>query len=195
MRSTVQRGFKTLSLVAISLVCIFTATTTMQADTFDVSIAKHDAAGNKFVVWQQEQGGIHQILASNMPVGSRGWSAPVVLSKPGIDSRHPKLSMNEQGSAAVVWTSNDIEQGIASLYGSMLFKGGIWTVCQRLSSSDQNVSGDYTVKVTESNSILVVWTAYSTISETHFLSSREGVFPNNWHEPFLITQLEADTAR
>ena len=195
MRSIVRRAFKTLSLVAISLACIFTATTTaMQADTFDVLVAKHDAAGNKLVVWQQEHGGIHQILASQPPVGARNWSGPVVLSKQGFDSHHPKLSINKQGNAVAVWMSNDTEYGIASLYGAMLPQGGVWTRCQKLSSMGQNVSGDYTVKITESNSIMVVWTAFSAITQTHILSSRQGFFPNNWQEPLFITEIEADRA-
>ena len=81
-----------------------------------------DEAGDAVVIWRQEVGGNHVILATSMPAGG-SWESPIAISSSALNAEAPDVAMSPSGTAAAVWQSSSgatsvVESNILPLAGS-----------------------------------------------------------------------------
>lgn len=130
--------------------------------------------------------GNYVIHASVFDSGSGTWSAPVIISDPGIASHAPKLATNANGSIAAIWEGNDPINGIWHLCGATYDTGtSTWNAPTVLSSTSESLLSheDYFVKLSAADEISVVYVSSNLLTFTEQL---RGVFSptyGTWNLP------------
>ena len=97
-----------------------------------------DNNGNAIIVWYQSDGSDYQVFKSEYRDGS--WTNPANLNdniSPDLgDATHPKVAMDDNGNAIIVWYQND---GSNSQIYKSEYRDGSWTNPANLSD---NISPD-----------------------------------------------------
>ena len=121
-----------------------------------------DAQGNALVVWPQ-LGVTETIQAAVRPAGDGVWQAPVAVSTPGENAILPKVAIDPQGDAVVVWTSNNGGNRIVeatSKHGS----SGIWQAPVALSSPTEGAS-EPEVAIDSQGDAVAIWQSSNGANE------------------------------
>jgi hypothetical protein len=68
-----------------------------------------DASGDVTAVWQRSSGTGEEIVTATRPAGG-AWQAPIPISAPAETAALPRIAVNGQGAAVVVWSSGAPER-------------------------------------------------------------------------------------
>jgi hypothetical protein len=104
-----------VAILALSLTCV---TTEVQVFSTPKDISNNtdysytpqvavDAAGNIYVVWEDETANNSNILFSRSTDGGATFSAPRNVSNSSGSSFNPRISVDAQGGINLVWVSDD----------------------------------------------------------------------------------------
>lgn len=144
--------------------------------------------GTAIIVWPQDVGGIYQIFRSEFRNGT--WLDPINIasgfSPPGTNAHSPKVVLNDNDEALVVWIQSDGSKDQVFLSE---FREGSWTDPSTLQN---NIIPDgqevHTVDVTlnDNGDSVIVWAEDndSSISQIYRAERRAGV----WHFPSDLSE-------
>ncbi len=62
-----------------------------------------DPKGDALAVWSHSTSGYSRVQAAGLSAGSRSWSSPRALSRPGADALIPQVALDAVGDGAVAW--------------------------------------------------------------------------------------------
>lgn len=66
-----------------------------------------DGAGLATLVWADFTSGSNGVFVATAPIPANAWTAPILISQPGVVTGYPAVGTNRAGIAAVTWpTSN-----------------------------------------------------------------------------------------
>ena len=145
-----------------------------------------DNNGNAIIVWHQNSGTGNQIYKSEYRNGS--WSHPAYLSDnispDGSDARYPRVAMDNNGNAIIVWDQLD---GSNSQIFKSEYRNGSWShptdLSNNISPDGQNAYNPKVVMDGNGNSI-IVWEQQDGINFQIFKSEyRNG----SWIHPAQLT--------
>jgi hypothetical protein len=142
-----------------------------------------DAQGNALVVWRQ-LGVTETIQAAVRPAGSGVWQAPVALSTPGENAILPKVAVDLQGDAVVVWTSNNGGNRIVEATRKQ-GPSGIWQTPVALSSPTEGAS-EPEVAIDSQGDAVAIWQSSAGANEiidAASMSAGSGV----WQSPIPVS--------
>jgi len=118
-----------------------------------------DNDGHAVVIWiEEDEEGLHSIKARISTNSGTSWSDTKTLSAPFCSPINPRVLVQD-GKAIVTWFSKDSVEGITFLAAATLTFGDDWLPTVVLSSVDQDVFGNYDVRMNSLNEIVIVWMA------------------------------------
>lgn len=114
-----------------------------------------DAAGNAVAVWHQDDGTAVSIWSNYYDVET-GWETAVrVESNDSHDAINPKVDMNAQGRATVVWVQSDgVEQ---SVWSSFREPQSGWSTAVLVETSDAEIGSYPSVHMDAAGKSVVLW--------------------------------------
>ncbi|HEY0280074.1 MAG TPA: PKD domain-containing protein [Solirubrobacterales bacterium] len=115
-----------------------------------------DAAGDAVVVWQTYDGSKHRLAASRRPAGG-DWSAPVLISPPGVEATEADLVISATGEAIATWST---EFGEDHVEAATMAPGGGWSPSTQISGQSL-YAGRARVAVDSAGNATAVWRQYN----------------------------------
>lgn len=156
-----------------------------------------DSLGNKVAVWELADSGITTIQAAYCLSDGSEWSAshqlsPTTINSTNFNSKGPKLAINSNGQAVVVWLSTIPNSSINGLYAATisLQASATWTTATAVSNLSESVQKpledeNYSIKLQESGKAVALWQTVESNIETSTSTVSEG--SNIWSAPILVT--------
>ena len=140
----------------------------------DSSISKIavDANGNATAVWQRYNGSNWIIQSSTKPFGGSWQASPDNLSLPGQDSLNPRIAVDANGNATVVWVSNETIQSSTKLFG------GSWQAIPDNVTQPGLIGDNPQIAVDGNGDATAVWAEY--IESTSIIRSSTKPFGGSW---------------
>jgi len=109
-----------------------------------------DRAGDAIAVWAMAEGATFDIWAARYLVGE-GWRAAETIGhEDSVDAQAPRVGMDAQGHAVVVWRQGD-------RIWSNRFAAGSWLGAVRVDPANENDAGDPDVAVFPDGRAVAVW--------------------------------------
>jgi LPXTG-motif cell wall-anchored protein len=125
------------------------------------------------------------LLASPAAATNSGWSEPVNISTPGENAVEPKLVVDQNGRAIVIWTSD--VGNFSVVQSSSRPVGGIWSEPVSISSTESN-SFDPQITVDSTGLVTAVWENSNDVIESRTSQSGEPWSPSEEiSDPTLYT--------
>jgi len=123
-----------------------------------------DNSGNTIIVWLQSDGSNLQIYKSEYRNGA--WTHPANLgdyiSPHGQDCTAPKVAMDNNGNAIIVWRQFD---GASFQVFKSEYRSGLWTnpssLADNISPDGQDVVDTPSVAMNDNGNAIIVWTQFT----------------------------------
>ncbi len=147
------------------------------------------AGSNAVVVWARYDGKNLIVQASSLDTTTGSWSAPASLSAPGRDAAAPRVAIDADGDAVVVWASISLPG--STIQAAYRPRGGAWQPTVPLDAPTvQTAAPD--VVIDGKGRAVAAW-AESAGSGSRVYSSARGV-DGTWSNPVAISAADATTS-
>jgi IPT/TIG domain len=150
------------------------------AGGFGIPYVAVDSEGDAVAVWERDNGAGGVVEAATLPVGG-SWQAPVVVSAAGHRGSQPRVAVDAQGDAVVVW---DGGSGFPTeVEAASRPAGGSWQAPVVISTADSTWAR---VAIDSQGDAVAVWerSAGNNNSVTEAASRPAGGF---WQAPVVIS--------
>jgi predicted enzyme related to lactoylglutathione lyase len=129
-----------------------------------------DSSGNAIAVWWQYDGTNYNIYSNRFtPAG--GWAAPLLLENTSGFAYRPKIGMDGNGNAFVVWYQAN--STTLNIWANRFVIGGAWTGAQLIENSTLE-SRDVALAVSPNGIAVATWLSVDGAAATSF------VWANRW---------------
>ncbi|WP_375176317.1 Ig-like domain-containing protein [Marinobacter mobilis] len=99
-----------------------------------------DRSGNGIAVWYQDNGIRNNVYASYFQAGS-GWGSAEVIDANIAGTLNPRLAMNQQGDAVVVWKQFNAGFTRYDIWSNRYDVGSGWQVAEQIEFSNMDAGG------------------------------------------------------
>lgn len=189
---------------------LFLGQSTLCAFT-DKPIVEIDYDGNSLAVWQcnTPEGSCIQASISSQSCPTQ-WSPPKLISHPLENADSPVLAINERGDAVIIWrairinpttprtsTPEELEYRPAPYTDYYLaaalyrIEDGEWFGPKIISSPNERILPNYTVKINLWNQITVIWNSFPDCDCTEAVvrTAKRNAWatPGTWSQPVTIS--------
>ncbi len=113
------------------------------------------------------------------------WTDPSPVSNSSTDANYPRVAMNDNGNAVIVWQQDD-DSGNTQIFKSEYLKGA-WTNPSPVSTNNSTVTDVYSPQVAmdDNGNAVIVWVQYFPIYSSHQVFKSE--YRNRtWTNPSLL---------
>jgi hypothetical protein len=174
-----------------------------QADHLTLAV---NGKGNAIAVWAQfgltdpnnPSAPFHSSLWSNRYDPAKGWGTPEQIQDASTYAINPKVSMDEQGNAIVVWHQQNATVDILNVYGKRYSKEKGWRAT-RLLQADATIQGSNPlIAMNDNGDAMIGWgqldyTTYLSNSASVRYSIKAGwMAPETLPDGFGVSQLGID---